>query len=64
MKCFVVSHWIPTGSGERVALIVVRRLDASRWDFTRLAAHAAEDRALAEAGLHEWAAALDREDRG
>ena len=55
---------LPLRSGERVALIVVRRPDASRWDFTRLAAHAAEDLALAEAGLNEWAAALDREDRG
>ena len=51
-------------SGERVALIVVRQPDASRWDFTRLAAHADDDLAVAEAGLDEWAAALDREDRG
>ena len=51
-------------AGERVALIVVRRPDASRWDSARLAAHAEDDRALAEAGLNEWAAALDREDRG
>ena len=55
---------LPLRSGERVALIVVRRPDVSRWDFTRLAAHAVEDLALAEAGLNEWAAALDREDRG
>ena len=55
---------LPLRSGERVALIVVRRPDASRWDFARLGAHAAEDLALAEAGLNEWAAALDREDRG
>ena len=51
-------------SGERVVLIVVRRPDASRWDSARLAAHAEDDQALAEAGLDEWAAALDREDRG
>ena len=37
---------------------------ASRWDFTRLAARADDDLALAEAGLDEWAATLDREDRG
>lgn len=55
---------LPLRSGERVALIVVRRPDASRWDFSRLAAHGAEDLALAEAGLNEWAAALEREDRG
>jgi predicted DNA-binding antitoxin AbrB/MazE fold protein len=54
---------LPLRSGERVALIVVRRPDVGRWDFTRLAAHADDDRALAEAGLDEWAAALDREDR-
>ena len=55
---------LPLRSGERVAVIVVRRPDPSRWDFVRLAAHADDDLALAEAGLDEWAAALDREDRG
>ena len=55
---------LPLRSGERVALIVVRRPDSSRWDFARLTAHADDDLALAEAGLDEWAAALDREDRG
>ena len=55
---------LPLRPGERVALIVVRRPDAGRWNFARLAAHAGEDLALAEAGLNEWAAALDREDRG
>jgi predicted DNA-binding antitoxin AbrB/MazE fold protein len=51
-------------SGERVTVIVVRRADATRWDVARLAAHADDDLALAEAGLDEWAAALDRENRG
>jgi predicted DNA-binding antitoxin AbrB/MazE fold protein len=55
---------LPLRSGERVALIVVRRPDATRWDITRLAAHAGDDLALAEAGLEQWAAALDREDAG
>ena len=55
---------LPLRSGERVALIVVRRPDSSRWDFARLVAHGDDDLALAEAGLDEWAAALDREDRG
>ena len=55
---------LPLRSGERVALIVIRKADASRWDSAKLAAHAGDDLALAEAGLHEWAAALDREDRG
>jgi len=53
---------LPLRSGERVALIVVRRPDPSRWDFARLAAHGADDLALAEAGLDEWAAALDGKD--
>lgn len=55
---------LPLRSGERVALIVVRRPDARRWDSARLAAHPEDDLALAEAGLDEWAAALEREDRG
>ena len=55
---------LPLRSGERVALIVVRRPDSSRWDLARLVAHGDEDLALAEAGLEEWAAAPDREDRG
>jgi predicted DNA-binding antitoxin AbrB/MazE fold protein len=53
---------LPLRSGERVALIVVRRPDPRRWDFTRLAKHGDDDLALAEAGLDEWAAALDGED--
>ena len=55
---------LPLRSGERVALIVVRRPDASRWNFAQLASHGDDDLALAEAGLDDWAAALDREDRG
>ena len=55
---------LPLRPGERVALIVVRRPDSSRWDSIRLAAHADDDLALAEAGLEEWVAALNREDRG
>ena len=51
-------------SGERVTLIVVRRSDGTRWDVARLAARGDDDFALAEAGLDEWAAALEREDRG
>lgn len=55
---------LPLRSGERVRVIVVRRADASRWDAAKLAAHPDDDLALAEAGLDEWAAALEREDRG
>ena len=54
---------LPLRSGERVAVIVVRRPDPRRWDLDRLAAHGYDDLALAEAGLDDWAAALDREDR-
>lgn len=48
--------------GERVALIVVRHPDPSRWNLHRLAQGAAEDVSLAEEGLSEWADALDAED--
>lgn len=50
--------------GERVGVIVVRKADPARWDLARLGAHADDDLALAEAGLEEWATALDREDHG
>lgn len=55
---------LPLRAGERVVVIVVRRPDATRWNLTRLAAHGDDDLALAEAGLDEWAAALDREALG
>jgi hypothetical protein len=55
---------LPLRSGERVRVIVVRTADAGRWDLAKLAAHPDDDLALAEAGLDEWAAALEREDRG
>ncbi len=49
--------------GERVRLIVLRDADAARWDLERLATMgAAEDDALARAGLDRWADDLDRED--
>lgn len=49
--------------GERVALIVVRHPDPKRWNLERLAkSGVAEDLALAEQGLGEWADALDAED--
>jgi predicted DNA-binding antitoxin AbrB/MazE fold protein len=50
--------------GERVGLIVVRKPDPARWDFARLAATSAEDEQLANAGLEDWAGALDVEDNG
>lgn len=51
-------------SGERVGVIVVRQPDSARWDLARLASLPSDDGDLASAGLDEWAAALDREDRG
>jgi predicted DNA-binding antitoxin AbrB/MazE fold protein len=49
--------------GERVALIVVRHPDPSRWNLDRLAKSAtAADRTLAEQGLADWADALAEED--
>lgn len=53
---------LPLRPGERVAIIVVRQPDPSRWDLSRLGASPSEDEALAKAGLAEWADALDRED--
>jgi hypothetical protein len=43
--------------------VIVRHADLSRWDLTRLSKGAGEeDQRLAEEGLDDWAAALDRED--
>ena len=50
--------------GEDVRLLlIVRQPDPSRWDLARLSQASDEDRALAEAGLGEWADALDGQDR-
>ena len=50
--------------GESVNLIVVRRPVAGRWDLPKLAkAGSAEDVALAEQGLAEWASALETMER-
>jgi predicted DNA-binding antitoxin AbrB/MazE fold protein len=49
-------------AGEWVNVIVVRRADPKRWDLDRLASGAAEDLALAEQGLAQWAEDLDAED--
>jgi predicted DNA-binding antitoxin AbrB/MazE fold protein len=49
--------------GERVHLIVLRKPDPIRWDFARFArSSSAEDVALAEAGLEDWAATLDHQE--
>ncbi len=49
--------------GERVGVIVVREPDPARWDFARLAGFSKDDDVtLAEAGLDDWAGALERED--
>lgn len=55
---------LPLRPGERVNLIVVRQADPKRWNLDRLAkSAAAEDIALAEQGLSDWAAKLDEEDQ-
>jgi predicted DNA-binding antitoxin AbrB/MazE fold protein len=50
--------------GERVALIVVRHSEPSRWDLARLSAREAEDVELANTALDSLGAMLDREDNG
>lgn len=55
---------LPLRSGERVGVVVLRLPDPKRWDLARLARVTPEDEELASAGLHDWADALDREDRG
>jgi hypothetical protein len=55
---------LPLRSGERVGLILVRRPDPARWNLGRLGGNATEDMDLASAGMGEWAADLDKEDRG
>jgi predicted DNA-binding antitoxin AbrB/MazE fold protein len=54
---------LPLKQGERVMVFVVQQADPSRWDLARLASSASEDEALAQAGLGDWAADLDREDQ-
>lgn len=50
--------------GERVRLIVVRKPDPTRWDFARFANHSgADEAALTELGLEDWAVNLEEEDR-
>ncbi len=49
--------------GERVAVVVLRRPDPSRWDLKRLASTGvAEDGALAAEGVDAWVDELERED--
>lgn len=55
---------LPLRPGERVAVIVLRQPDPSRWDLDRLARVGRdEDVALSEQGLAQWSEALDTEDR-
>ena len=54
---------LPLKQGEDVSIVVLRRAEGSRWNVEKLAAHPEEDQSLAEAGLADWADALDREDR-
>ena len=51
--------------GERVAVVVIRRPDPSRWDLDRLARHGEEDEALASGGLDDcWSDAIRPQDAG
>jgi hypothetical protein len=45
-------------------VLVIQQPDPARWDLDRLAASPGEDEALAQARRDDWAAALEREDRG
>ncbi len=55
---------LPLRPGERVGIVVVRRPDPTRWDLERLSKlSGGDDQQLAEEGLGDWAATLDREDR-
>jgi predicted DNA-binding antitoxin AbrB/MazE fold protein len=50
-------------AGETVGLIIVRRPDPTRWDLERLSkTTTTEETALAQQGIDDWAAALDKED--
>ncbi|MBI4956552.1 MAG: antitoxin family protein [Myxococcales bacterium] len=53
---------LPLKQGEDVSIVVLRRPDSARWNVDKLGAHPDEDQSLAEAGLADWADALDRED--
>lgn len=54
---------LPLAEGEQVRLLVVRKSNPTRWDIKKIAALSdAEDLDLAEAGLDDWASALEAED--
>ena len=55
---------LPLRPGERVAVIVLRQPDPTRWDLGQFArVGRQEDVALAEQGLAQSSEALDTEDR-
>lgn len=54
---------LPLRDGERVGLVLLRHPDTARWDETRLSDVTDDEKTFAEAGLAEWAAALEREDQ-
>jgi predicted DNA-binding antitoxin AbrB/MazE fold protein len=56
---------LPLKPGEHVRIVIHREPDPARWDLQRLfRTGSREDRELAEAGLGDWADALDAEDHG
>ncbi len=54
---------LPLRPGEQVLVFVVQRFDPARWDLARLAASSSEEEALAQTGLDDWVAELEKEDR-
>lgn len=55
---------LPLRPGERVAVIVLRQPDPSRWDLDRLARVGRDEGVvLSEQGLAQWSEALHIEDR-
>ena len=53
---------LPLRPGERVNLIVVRQPDRKRWDLERFRKTSTpEDHELAEQGLADWSARLDKD---
>ena len=53
---------LPLNEGEHVQVVVMRKPDPARWDLARIAATAADDTDLTEAGLDDWNSMLDGED--
>jgi predicted DNA-binding antitoxin AbrB/MazE fold protein len=53
---------LPLRPGERVSLVVMRKVDPQRWNLQKLAVTTPEDDELASAGLGDWVEQLESED--